>query len=145
MIGLLDVNVLIALFDPAHDHHEAAHGWFGEHRLQGWATCPITENGLIRILSNPRYPGRGTTPALALHHLHVFRQSGNHVFWPDSVSVCEPSLIETMHLRGHRQLTDAYLLALAARSGGRLVTFDRKIDIAVVGEARPEHLLRLDS
>lgn len=61
MVALLDVNVLVALFDPAHVHHDAAHAWFGEHCAQGWATCALTENGLVRVLSNPAYPGRRTS------------------------------------------------------------------------------------
>lgn len=127
MIGLVDVNALVALFDPEHVHHSSIHGWFGEKRRQGWATCPLTENGLVRVISNPKYPGRGTTVADAVQRLRRFRESGDHTFWPDSLSLCDDDLLDLRHVRGHRQLTDVYLLALATKHQGRLVTFDRSI------------------
>lgn len=143
MIGLFDVNVLVALFDPEHLHHEAMHDWFGEHRGRGWATCPLTENGLVRVLCNPKYPGRRTTVNDAVDRLRRFRESGDHVFWPDSVSLCEPGGIDTRHVAGHRQLTDVYLLMLAVANGGRLVTFDRTIRRHSVPDAAKDHLLVL--
>src|SRR4051812_38398888 len=88
MKALLDVNFLVALFDPMHVHHEAAHEWFGRNRGEGWVTCPLTENGFVRVVSNPRYPGRGTSTRDAIARLTEIRQSPDHVFWPDSVSVC---------------------------------------------------------
>ena len=140
MISLLDVNVLVALFDPLHLHHEAAHAWFAANRRKGWATCPLTENGLARILSNPSYPGRGTTLLDALQRLETFRLGGDHTFWPDSVSVRDASLFRGEHIGGHRRLTDVYLLALAVSRGGRLATFDRRISIAAVVGAKKSHL-----
>ena len=83
VIHLLDVNVLVALFDPSHIHHEAAHAWFGPRREEGWATCPLTENGMVRVLSNPAYPGRRTTVADAVSRLTAFAASGHRKFWPD--------------------------------------------------------------
>lgn len=141
MIGLLDVNALVALFDPEHVHHADIHRWFGAHRGEGWATCPLTENGLVRILSHPKYPGRRTALDDAVDRLRRFRDSGDHAFWPDSVSLCEPELLELRHVRGHRQLTDVYLLALAVRREGRLVTFDRSIRREAVARAAAEHLV----
>ena len=141
MTGLLDVNALIALFDPEHVNHVAIHRWFGRHRADGWATCPLTENGLVRVISNPKYPGRRTTVADAIDRLRRFRGSGDHVFWPDSVSLCAPERIATRHVAGHRQVTDVYLLMLAVAHGGRLVTFDRTIRRHAVPEAAREHLL----
>lgn len=127
MIGLLDVNALVALFDPEHVHYSAVHEWFGGHRRMGWATCPLTENGLVRVISNPKYPGRGTTVEDAIQRLKRFRASGDHTYWPDSLSICDDGLLDLRHVRGHRQLTDIYLLALATKHQGRLVTFDRSI------------------
>ena len=127
MIGLLDVNALVALFDPEHVHHTAVHAWFSEDRHLGWATCPLTENGLVRVLSNPKDPGRRTTVEDAIQRLRRFRESGDHTYWADSVSICDDGLLDLRHVRGHRQLTDVYLLALATKHQGRLVTFDRSI------------------
>lgn len=141
MIALLDVNVLVALFDSEHVHFEYAHRWFSEQRPLGWATCPLTENGFVRIIANPSYPGSRTTIADALERLAAFRASGQHSFWPDSVSFCDEGAIETRHIQGYRQLTDVYLLSLAARHGGRLATFDGSIAAAAVVGAAPENLV----
>jgi hypothetical protein len=137
--ALLDVNFLIALFDPDHVHHEPAHAWFGRHRSAGWATCPLTENGLVRILANPAYSPAAERPAEIAGRLASLRESGHHVFWPDDVSVCDPSVFSLSV--GHRQLTDVYLLALAVRRAGCLTTFDRSIPVKVVRGARAEHLV----
>jgi hypothetical protein len=144
VIALLDVNVLVALFDPVHAHHEAAHGWFDENRDAGWATCPITENGMARVLSHPSYPGRRTTVRDAIGRLTAFRESGGHVFWPDSATLCDRETIRPSHLRGHRQLTDTYLLALAVASGGRIATFDRAMPLSAVEGAEPKHVVLID-
>lgn len=143
MVALLDVNVLVALFDPAHAHHETAHRWFGPNRASGWATCPLTENGLVRVISNPSYPGRRTTVQDAIQRLTGFRESGDHTFWPDSASLCDRQRMRPAHLLGHRQLTDVYLLALAVEHEGQLATLDRSIPLAAVGGAQSHHLLIL--
>lgn len=136
MISLLDVNVLVALFDADHVNHEAAHRWFGENRQRGWATCPLTENGLVRIISNPGYPGRRTAVPEVVDRLAAFRASGGHSFWSDVLSLCQDHLFDFSHVGGYRQLTDVYLLALAVFNEGCLVTFDRRIRAnAVVGAA----------
>jgi hypothetical protein len=136
MVHLLDVNVLVALFDPEHVHHEAAHGWFAPAREAGWATCPLTENGFVRVLSNPSYPGRRTTVGHAVDRLQQFTLSGHHAFWPDDVSLLDSGRISRAHLTGHREVTDTYLLALASEHGGALVTFDRNVrEDSVVGAA----------
>jgi toxin-antitoxin system PIN domain toxin len=137
--GLLDVNVLIALFDPDHIHHEQAHHWFADHRYEGWATCPLTENGVVRILSNPAYSPAAERPARIVERLGEFCSSGDHEFWPDDVSLCDPAAFQLTV--GHSRLTDVYLLALARAHGGRLVTFDRSIPVNEVRGARGEHLL----
>jgi hypothetical protein len=138
--ALLDVNVLVALFDPDHVHHEAAHRWFGEHRSRGWATCPLTENGLVRVLSSAAYRSAPVPPGETLSRLRTFCASGHHVFWPDSASLRDQSLFPARAL-GHRQLTDVYLLGLARSRNGRLATFDRSVRTASVAGARSEHLV----
>ena len=124
--GLLDVNVLIALMDPAHEFHHAAHAWFQENRQFGWVTCPITENGCLRILSNPGYPLSGLTLQQVRDIIAEFVAATDHRFWPDSVSVLEANRFE-LAKAGPKNLTDLYLLRLASACGGRLVTFDRGI------------------
>ena len=135
--ALLDINLLVALFDPDHVHHDLAHDWFADNRPSGWATCPITENGVMRVLTNPRYgsPVSGTSAMLAVSDLvKRFQASGDHEFWPDAVSLGDTSLFNVSLLRGHRQITDVYLLGLAKKHGGCLATFDRSIPLgAVVG------------
>lgn len=140
MVALLDVNVLVALFDPEHVHHQTAHEWLAENRSRGWATCPLTENGLVRILSNPSYSGRRTTVQDAVERLAAFRASGDHAFWPDTVSLCQEGRFTFPHIGGHRQLTDVYLLALAVQNQGRLATFDRGIRPHSVAGATPSNL-----
>ena len=141
MIHLLDVNVLVALFDPAHIHHDAAHAWFERARPSGWATCPITQNGFLRVVANPAYPGRRTTVGDAADRLRRFLGSGGHQFWPDDVSLLDDRVARTASLAGHREITDAYLLALALRRGGRLATFDRSIRLAAVSGAEASHVV----
>ena len=132
MTVLLDVNVLIALFDAEHIHHETAHEWFGRPSRGPWSTCPLTENGFVRIVANPGYPGRRTTVADAAERLRIFCQNEDHVFWPDSLSLLDRERITAGSIRGYRQITDVYLLALAVHNGGVLATFDDSIPIASV-------------
>jgi uncharacterized protein len=134
MIALLDVNVLIALFDPAHPNHDDAHRWFGRNRKRGWATCPITMNGCVRVLSNPAYPTVEATAAEVISRFAVLIASGGHQPWPDSVSLLDESLFRAEMIPGHQSVTDVYLLGLAVRRKGKLATFDRSIPVkAVVG------------
>jgi toxin-antitoxin system PIN domain toxin len=142
VVALLDVNVLIALFDPAHVHHEAAHAWFGINRAHRWATCAMTENAFVRILCNPAYPGQLTTMEDAVSRLRTFCSEREHVFWPDSASIRERGRFRWRHVHGHRQLTDVYLLALAVSNQGRLATFDSSISLQAV-EGAKEHNLEL--
>lgn len=132
--ALLDVNVLVALFDPEHVHHELAHDWFSDNRGDGWATCPVTENGFLRVLSNPAY--RSALPRIPdlTVRLRTFCGDPHHRFWPDAVSLRDPTLFDPGLIGGHRQLTDIYLLGLARKRDGCLVTFDRTIPVkAVIG------------
>src|SRR5829696_5100397 len=109
-VALLDVNVLVALFDPDHIHHDLAHDWFAEHRGQGWATCVTTENGLVRVLTNPGYSTAAHRPKEIIEGLHAFRASGHHHFWAEAVSIADARLFNVSLIRGHRQVTDIYLL-----------------------------------
>ncbi len=138
-VALLDVNVLVALFDPDHVHHDPAHDWFADHRTDGWATCPITENGLIRILSNPAYSPTAEPPAAIVGRLRKFCASGHHTFWADDLSLLDTDGFQKRLPLTSRQITDAYLLALAHRRGGCLVTFDHTIPVkALRGAAGPD-------
>jgi toxin-antitoxin system PIN domain toxin len=139
--ALLDVNVLVALFDPDHVHHDAAHTWFATARSHGWATCPLTENGLVRVLSNPAYSPSPELPGGVLERLTVFRQSGGHAFWAADLWLGEPRLLAPGASLSHRNVTDVYLLALAVRRDARLATFDRGIPLAAVEGASPRHLV----
>jgi uncharacterized protein len=140
VIALLDVNVLVALFDPAHLHHEAAHAWFARNRSHRWATCPLTENALVRVLTNPSYPGGRTTVEDAASRLRTFCSDRLHLFWPDSMSIRNAGRFRWNHVQGHRQLTDVYLLALSVSNEGRLATFDSTISVRAVQGAAPDSL-----
>lgn len=131
-VALLDVNVLVALFDPDHVHHDLAHDWFANQRKDGWATCPPTENGFVRVASSPRYRRDAERPAFVMAQLRRFCASGHHHFWPDTVSLRDEQLFATDAAWGHQQLTDLYLLGLARSMGGVLATFDRTIPIGVI-------------
>ena len=124
---LLDVNVLIALVDSAHVHHEAAHDWFAHVGQAAWATCAMTENGLLRIVGNPRYPNSPGTPAAVVGMLAQMRSLPGHVFWADGISLLDAGLVDDTRLISHAQITDSYLLALACAHNGHLVSFDRRL------------------
>ncbi len=145
MVSLLDVNVLVALFDAAHIHHETVHAWFAVNRELGWATCPFTENGMVRVLSNPAYQGGRTTARDALERLTHFRGSGHHRFWDASISLTDRSRVDPVQIGGHRQLTDVYLLATAVGNGGRLATLDRSIPLSAVEGAKPRNLALIEA
>ena len=125
-VGLLDVNVLIALAWPSHVHHARAHEWFSHHAGQGWATCPLTELAFVRISSTPKIIPEAVLPQQAIEVLRQMVAHERHVFWPDDLPV-DHRHIPVGHVLGHRQLTDAYLLGLAIRKGGKLVTFDASV------------------
>jgi len=139
--ALLDVNVLIALFDADHVHHEIAHDWFEDHRESGWATCPLTENGFVRILSHPVHSDGHTRAPELVDRLRTFCASGHHEFWPDSISLLDEKLFNTALVRGHTHLTDIYLLGLAVKRGGCLVTLDQNVRLGAVKGARRESLV----
>lgn len=139
MRALLDVNVLIALLDGGHAMHGRAMDWMEQHAVDGWASCPITQNGAVRIMSQPAYPTPRPAAQVA-QRLAMACAAAEHVFWPADVSLLSTDLIDLERLLGHRQVTDTYLLALAVRNEGRLVTFDQRVSASAVNGARAEHL-----
>lgn len=136
MTYLLDVNVLIALIDPAHVAHEDAHGWFESVGHKSWATCPTTENGVIRIVSNPKYPNTPGSPALIAGIVSKLRALPGHHFWPDDVSLAAADHVDITRILTSAQITDTYLLALAKARKGLLATFDRKLSVAAVRDGK---------
>jgi uncharacterized protein len=142
MRSLLDVNVLIALFDPDHVFHERAHRWWDEHAGQGWASCPITENGFVRIMSQPTYSARVRfTPGELVQRLTTFVEQTNHEFWPDSISLRDARFFAHDRIHTSRQITDLYLLALAVTRGARLATFDQGVPLSAAPGAVAENLV----
>lgn len=130
MVFLLDVNVIIALIDEAHVSHDAAQRWFNSAKAEHWATCPIIENGVVRIVSNPRYSNSPGSPVIVADVLSRLRHSRRHHFWPDNISLLDPLHVAVDRLLGHVHVTDSYLLALAASHGGMLATFDKRLSTA---------------
>lgn len=143
MRALLDVNVLIALLDANHTHHQAAHQWLGKRATHGWASCPITQNGCVRIMSDHAYPN-AQTPAAVIERLRVATRSSAHEFWEDDVSLLDAGRFHVTKLHASRLLTDAYLVSVAVRRGGRFVTFDRTVDPSPVVGATAKSLVILD-
>lgn len=142
MCALLDVNVLIALLDADHSLHERAFEWFGVHARGGWASCPISQNGCLRIVSHPGYPNPLPVAAV-MERLALATRSSYHQFWPDDVSLLDSSIADPGRIHGPRQLTDVFLLALAIHHGGRFVTFDTAVPLSAVKGAEKEHVVIL--
>jgi toxin-antitoxin system PIN domain toxin len=142
--ALLDVNVLVALLDRTHLHHRVATDWLAANVSRGWASCPLTQNGCVRILSLPSYRN-AQSPSAVADRLGQATGNKSHEFWPDSVSVVEKGRLHWDRVLSSRQITDVYLLALAVARGGRLVTLDRSIAIEAVPGAVARHLLVLGS
>ena len=132
MTYLLDVNVLIALVDPGHVVHGPVHSWFAEEGGKSWATCPVTENGLLRIVGHPKYPNSPGSPAAVSEILVRMRKLSGHVFWGDDISLVETVNVNCGRILTSAQVTDTYLLALASSKGGRLATLDRRLSVAAV-------------
>ena len=142
MRALFDVNVLIALLDTDHIGHAVATRWFASELGHGWASCPITENGTVRIMSGASYPNPLSVAAI-LQRLVMAKATEHHRFWPDDVSLTDAKVFNSAELLGPKQVTDRYLLALAVRNRGRFVTFDRAIRPTAVVGAAAEHLVQL--
>lgn len=137
--ALLDVNVLVALLDASHLHHRSATDWLARELRHGWASCPLTQNGCLRILSLPSYPNPQPAASVAQRLGQAVAHAG-HVYWPDAFSLLEPGRLRWDRVLGSRQINDAYLLALATEKGARLVTFDRGISIDAVPGATARNL-----
>jgi toxin-antitoxin system PIN domain toxin len=142
MRALLDINVLLALLDQAHVHHRRARTWFTERHHLGWASCPLTQNGFIRIISQPSYPN-SITPAHAVALLNGATADPGHEFWTADVSLLDPATVDPTRLLGPRQVTDIYLLALAVHHGGCFATFDGGVSLDAVPGATSAHLVVL--
>jgi uncharacterized protein len=139
---LLDVNALVALHDSSHQFNARVYNWFSSERDEPWTTCPITENGFVRILSQPSYKG-SVSPGLAADLLRSTIGETDHERWPDDVSIIDSSVIRYQHILGHRQITDTYLLALVVNRSGRLVTLDAAMPIDAVVGATKAHVVML--
>jgi Predicted nucleic acid-binding protein, contains PIN domain len=142
MHSLLDVNVLIALLDADHASHRSAFAWFADNAGHGWASCPLTENGCVRIMSHPGYPNSRAVMEI-VERLRSATANDTHHFWPDDLSVLDEQVIDPTRVHGPRQLTDVYLLALAVKHKGRFVTFDNSIALSAVKSAKSHHLVQL--
>ena len=137
--ALLDINVVIALLDQGHVLHHSARHWLAREQEHGWATCPITENGVVRIMAQPAYPNHQPAARVAERLAEACRHP-SHAFWPEPISLLQEGLINWQRLLGPHQITDAYLLALAVTHGGRFVTFDQRVAVEVVPGANASHL-----
>jgi len=138
MRALLDVNVLIALLDAGHAHHTRASQWLNEEIEQGWASCPLTQNGCLRIMTQPAYPQALSVVAVA-DRLAQATKHAAHRFVPDDYSLLDEGQLNWKSLLGHRQVTDSYLLGLAVRHQCRFVSFDARINPEIVAGASPQH------
>ena len=142
MRALLDINVLLALLDADHVDHSVARTWLSSEIDRGWSSCALTQNGFVRVISQPRYPSP-VPPAQAIRRLSRATSSGYHTYWPCEMSLLDEQIFDRTRIHGPRQVTDAYLLALAVSREARFVTFDRSIPFDAVRSARTENLLLL--
>jgi toxin-antitoxin system PIN domain toxin len=137
------VNVLIALIDPGHVQHDRAHAWFAAKGRAAWATCPLTENGVLRIVGHLRYPNSPGSPAAVADLLSALRDLPGHAFWPDDISLLDRKHANTTRLLDSAHVTDSYLLALARAHKGQLATFDQRMPAeSVVDGATALHLIQ---
>ncbi|MFO7877559.1 MAG: TA system VapC family ribonuclease toxin [Desulfovermiculus sp.] len=139
MRALFDVNVLIALLDAGHSSHRKAMNWLENSSQYGWASCPITQNGCVRIMSNPKYPAPLPATVVA-DRLGQAVAAPEHVFWPDDISLLGSSLFDWSYVLSSRHVTDMYLLGLAVQNQGRFLTFDRRTSLQAVSQAETDHL-----
>lgn len=142
MRALLDINVLIALLDQDHSMHSQASRWFAAAAARGWASCPITQNGCVRIMSHPSYPNPLKVGAV-MERLGEAIATARHEFWADDVSLLDSRIADPTRIHGPRQVTDLYLLALAVRRRGCFVSFDSSIPRAAIQGAEKKHLVTL--
>jgi uncharacterized protein len=140
--ALLDVNVLLALSDAKHPHHPRAQRWRATDAASSWASCPLTQNGFLRICTQKAYPNPIPMPD-AITVLRRLTTRPDHQFWPDDVSLLDEAHIDHTRLLSPRALTDVYLLALAVKHGGRLVTLDTGISASAVPKAKSGQLVKI--
>ncbi len=136
---LIDVNALIAPFDPRHIHHDRAHIWWEHHRASGCASFPLTQNGFVRVLSQQGYPNSVATP-VAIRILGEAVRANDHGFWPDDLSSTSDKHFRSERMLGPKQVADLYFLSLAVQRDGRLATFDQAIPLSAVAGATSRHL-----
>ena len=144
MRALLDINVIIALLDAKHAMNGPACAWLTQHQAGGWASCPITQNGVIRIMSQPSFPNHQTTAAIAARLAEACSHP-SHQFWEGGISLLDSNHLDWARLLGPRQITDAYLLAVAVANDGCLVTFDRRITHDLVPRASKQQIAVIGS
>lgn len=141
MRALLDVNVIVALLDPGHVFHDRAHEWWAAQAESGWASCPIVENGVVRIMSNPGYSRAvRLAPGELITRLKTFTAQTNHEFWPDDISFRDATIFRPEHIHSSQKLTDLYLLALAAKHKSKLATFDNGISTSAISGATEQNI-----
>jgi toxin-antitoxin system PIN domain toxin len=142
MRALLDINVLIAMVDADHSLHERARDWFSRNARNGWASCPIIQNGCARVMSYAGYPN-ALPVRQVLERLREATRGPHHEFWQDDITSLEPRIADATRIYGPRQLTDLYLLALAVSRDGRFVTFDGSVPLIAIKSAEKRHLVAL--
>ena len=142
MRALFDVNALLAMVDQEHTFHPTVRTWWKANAEGGWATCAITENGFVRIMSQPHYSNPAPTID-AIELLAMGLEEAGHAFWPANISITDDGLFERKHILGPNQITDVYLLGLAVENDGRFVTFDRSLPLRAVRGAEAKHLVVL--
>lgn len=143
MTYLLDVNVLIALLEQSHIGHDKAHTWFEANAAGGWATCSTTQNGVLRIMGNPRFANTMGSPAQVVPKLQSLLEQPGHVFWTDDISLMTSDLVDRDQISTPNQVTDTYLLALAVHNRCALATFDRRMSTrAVKGAKSALHIIQ---
>ena len=140
MRALFDVNLLLALLQPDHLHFERAQKWWEANQQYGWASCPLTENGFVRIISQRTYQ-KPLLAAEAVRRLAEQIEATNHLFWSDNLSIADSAVFDPHGILGPNQITDVYLLALAVTNGGRLATLDSAVSLRAVRGAKPRHLV----
>jgi uncharacterized protein len=139
MRALFDVNLLLALLQPDHVHFDRAQDWWQANQHHGWASCPLTQNGFARIVSQQTYP-KPLTTAEAILRLAEQIERTDHVFWPDDISIADLEVFDPSGILGPGQITDVYLLALAVKNGGRFATLDQSVSLRAVRGAETQHL-----
>ena len=138
MTSLLDVNVLVSLLDANHGYHAVAKRWFDQNNGP-WASCPITQNGYLRIVTRDSYPNTISIEK-AITTLKRAVSMPSHAFLSDDISLLDPNFVTHKHIQGHNQLTDIYLLALSVHHGARFVTFDQGVSRIAVPQATEDSL-----